>query len=135
MTIHPWIITGLLDGKGSFLISIFRNDKSKNDWVIKLRAQISLHRKDKVVLEQLKAYFNAGNIYKLSENAFQFQIESFKELQIVIDHYNKYPLITKKSENFMLFKEAYNIVKNKNPLTNPPTITMFDGWGGAGQKD
>jgi len=35
----------------------------------------------------------------------------------VIDHYNKYPLRTKKSEDYMLFKEAYNIVKDKNHLT------------------
>lgn len=117
MTFNPWIFTGLLDGEGSFLISIVKNDKSKTGWVIKLRAQISLHRKDKAVLELLKAYFNAGNIYKLNEEAFQFQIESFKDLQLVIDHYNKYPLRTKKWEDFMLFKEAYNIVKDKNHLT------------------
>ena len=35
----------------------------------------------------------------------------------MIDHYNKYPLRTKKSEDYMLFKEAYNIVKDKNHLT------------------
>lgn len=42
MTLNPWIITRLLDGEGSFIISIVRSNKSKTGWVIKLRAQISL---------------------------------------------------------------------------------------------
>lgn len=78
MTIHPWAVTGFLDGEGSFIISIVRSDKSKTGWVVKLRAQVNLHKKDKAILELLKTYFNAGNIHELNENALQFKIESFK---------------------------------------------------------
>lgn len=42
MTIHPWAVTGFLDGEGSFIISIVRSDKSKTGWVVKLRAQVNL---------------------------------------------------------------------------------------------
>jgi hypothetical protein len=50
MTIHPWAVTGFLEGEGSFIISIVRSDKSKTGWVVKLRAQVNLHKKDKAIL-------------------------------------------------------------------------------------
>lgn len=45
------------------------------------------------------------------------QLESIKDLLVVIEHFNKYPLITKKRVDFELFKLAVLLIKNKEHLT------------------
>jgi LAGLIDADG endonuclease len=36
---------------------------------------------------------------------------------VVIEHFDKYPLITQKLADYILFKQAYNIILNKEHLT------------------
>jgi hypothetical protein len=36
---------------------------------------------------------------------------------VVIEHFDKYPLITQKLADYNLFKQAYNIILNKEHLT------------------
>lgn len=50
-------------------------------------------------------------------NSIQLQFESRKELEVIINHFDKYPLITQKFKDYILFKQAFNLVKNKNHLT------------------
>lgn len=44
-------------------------------------------------------------------------MEFLKELEEVIKHFEKYYLLTKKFEDYVLLKQAFNIVKSKNHLT------------------
>src|ERR1044071_1415654 len=62
-------------------------------------------------------YFGAGKISVLAENSILFRIESIKDLEVVINHFDKYPLLTKKFKDYLLFKHAFNLVKNKEHLT------------------
>lgn len=62
-------------------------------------------------------YFGAGKIYVLAENSTLFRVESIKDLEVVINHFDKYPLLTQKFKDYLLFKHAFNIVKNKEHLT------------------
>lgn len=47
----------------------------------------------------------------------QFRVFSIKELDIILNHFNQYPLISKKWADFLLFKEALELIKNKEHLT------------------
>ena len=38
----------------------------------------------------------------MGENAVQYRVESLKDLTIIINHFNKYPLITKKQADYTL---------------------------------
>jgi hypothetical protein len=62
-------------------------------------------------------YFGVGKVYVLAENSVLFRIESIKDLEAVINHFDKYPLLTQKFKDYLLFKHAFNIVKNKEHLT------------------
>ena len=115
--IHPEIVTGFSDAEGCFTISIIKNNENKNGWVVKLGFQISLHTKDRVILEYLVKYFEAGKIRQLKENSLQLKMESLKEIQLVILHFEEHPLLSKKSEDYMLFKQAFDVVKDKGHLT------------------
>jgi len=47
----------------------------------------------------------------------QFRAESIKDLANIINHFDKYPLLTKNFWDYTLFKKAYYIVLNKEHLT------------------
>lgn len=36
---------------------------------------------------------------------------------MIINHFDKYPLVTKKFEDYLLFRQAYVMLKNKEHLT------------------
>jgi len=114
---HPWFITGFTDAEGCFYINITKNNKYKTVWYVEICFQIGLNNKDRAILEQIKNYFGVGNIYILNENSVLLIIKSPKELKVVIDHFDSYPLLTKKFEDYIFFKHAFDIVKNKNHLT------------------
>jgi hypothetical protein len=38
-------------------------------------------------------------------------------LSVIIDHFDKFPLITQKRADYLLFKKAFEIVKRKEHLT------------------
>jgi len=49
---------------------------------------------------------------------------SFKELMVIINHFDQYPLITKKRLDFILFKEAFQLFIHKEHLTPYGLIKM-----------
>jgi hypothetical protein len=63
---------------------------------------IGLHKKDRVVLEGIKTFLGVGYIYDQGSNALQLRIQSIKELEEVIIHFDKYPLLTKKRVDYEL---------------------------------
>ena len=80
---------------------------------------IHLHLKDLEVLKFLQNFFhNIGKIY-IYENIEEaiFRVSSIKELEIIINHFDKYPLITQKWSDFMLFKQVFYLMKCKKHLT------------------
>lgn len=115
--INPWVVTGLIDAEGSFNVAVVKNKNSKLGWVTKLRLEMSMLKKDRSTLEELINYFGGGGIRNLDHNNLRFYIESFKDLAAVINHFDKYPLFTKKQEDYLLFKQVFDLFKNKNHLT------------------
>jgi len=75
---------------------------------INLVFQISLHEKDINLLEQFKLYFGVGGISKHGSASLKYSVRSHKDMQIIIDHFDKFPLITNKLKDYKLFKLAYS---------------------------
>jgi hypothetical protein len=58
---------------------------------------IGLHIRDKVLLEQIQSFFGGvGKINMATPELVQYRIFTTKELEVVIKHFEKYPLITQK---------------------------------------
>ena len=72
--------------------------------------------KDKAILENIKSFFNVGNIHKGKANV-SYTVTSISDLEVIINHFDKYPLITKKFSDYILFKQAFELIKNKEHLT------------------
>lgn len=115
-SLNPWFITGFVDGEGSFIILINKNSKLKTGWEVKLKFSITIHRKDKAILEKIKFSLGLGEIYKNRGNLIEYNVSSVKDLAIIINNFEKFPLKTQKFADFKLFREVFIIIKNKEHL-------------------
>jgi hypothetical protein len=115
--LNPWFITGFTNGEGCFGLYIYRNAALKIGWYTFLDFKITLHVKDRNILEQFKKYFGVGVISKHGKNLCNYSIKSIKDIQMVINHFDTFPLKTNKLKDYKFFKKAYYIIKNKEHLT------------------
>nr|3QQY_A Chain A, Ribosomal protein 3/homing endonuclease-like protein fusion [Ophiostoma novo-ulmi subsp. americana] len=115
-SINPWILTGFADAEGSFLLRIRNNNKSSVGYSTELGFQITLHNKDKSILENIQSTWKVGVIANSGDNAVSLKVTRFEDLKVIIDHFEKYPLITQKLGDYMLFKQAFCVMENKEHL-------------------
>ena len=66
-----------------------------------------------------------GKIYTAGPTAVTLEVHSIKELEIIIQHFDKYPLITKKRADYELFKLAVDYIKQGLHLTNEGLIKII----------
>jgi hypothetical protein len=78
--------------------------------------KIGLHKKHAVLLYSIQKFFGVGKIYH-EKDVVYYQVFSNKDLLLIVDHFDKYPLITQKFADYCLFKKAFDIVKNKQHLS------------------
>jgi hypothetical protein len=58
-----------------------------------------------------------GNITKHGKDSLQYRVTSHKDLLVLIDHFDKFPLMTQKRADYELFKQASYLVSRKEHLT------------------
>lgn len=78
---------------------------------------IGLHNKDIAILDQIKSTLRVEKVYKHGENSRQYTANSLSGLVALISHFDKYPLITQKRADYLLFKLGVNSINNKEHLT------------------
>lgn len=77
------------------------------------------HKKDRALLESIQASLGGvGNITTKGKDMVQLQVTSIKYLKVIIDHFDKNPLITQKFADYILFKQAFELISRKEHL-NP----------------
>jgi hypothetical protein len=71
-------------------------------------------------LEEIKNYFGVGrdaSLAKMGMEAYEFRVDTVKELKVLINHFDRYSLKTQKLGDYMLFKQAVNLIIDKEHLT------------------
>ena len=117
LIINPNFLTGFADAEGSFVLSITKSNNVRSGWVIKPRFQIHLHKRDLFILEAIKNFLGVGKIYVQGEVSVEYRVFSIKDLIVVLDHFDKFPLISQKYGDYFLFKQAYLLLINREHLT------------------
>jgi len=98
--LSSWWTTGFSDAESSFQINIRKNDVLRVGWQVQLVFAIKLHIKDLPLLENIKQFFGVGEI-RLGENFAVFYVTALNDLiEVIIPHFNKYPLLTQKQADF-----------------------------------
>jgi hypothetical protein len=116
--LNPWFVTGFIDAEGSFTVTVVKDSKRKLGWRVECKFQLGIHERDLPLLQQIREFFGGiGNIYKSgSLQMNNYIISSNEDLLILVNHLEKYPLLTQKGGYFLLFKKVVELVKNKAHL-------------------
>ena len=112
-SLNGYFISGLIQADGSFNIN-FRKGKKVKLWVGS-RFSITQQKKDIFLLECIKEYFNTGFIVKnRKDNTIVYEVNNLKDLiNIIIPHFEKYPLRSNKNNSFLIFSYITKKVYNK----------------------
>ncbi len=118
-SVKPWFLSGIIDAEGSFTIIIDKNQIRKLGWRVQSKFQIGLHIRDLNILNQLQKHLEGiGTIHiDQTRNRVNYSIDSAKELNKLFVHLERFPLLTQKAADFILFKQAVNLMNNKAHLT------------------
>lgn len=114
--LDPWFITGIIDAEGCFLLGVFKSDNYRMGYQIQAIFKITLHKKDLDLLCQIQDYFKVGKITNHGDTTLQYTVKSLKDLEIIISHFDKYSLLGQKRVDYLLFKNAISLLKNKEHL-------------------
>ena len=112
---------------GCFTVVIQILNNGKN-WKVKSWFEINLHVKDINILYEIKSFFSVGNIYNRpnSKNAV-YRVSKIEDLnKVIIPHFLKYPLITSKSIDFLLWSEVVKLMLNKKHLGSPGFLKILE---------
>ena len=123
--LNPWFITGFTDAEGCFSFAIKPDAKSKLKWRTSPLFVIKLHVKDVAILELIKNILMVGKIRRNGINSVQYVVESIQELQVIINHFDKYPLVTEKASDFLIFKQCFKIIKQREHLTENGLLKLI----------
>lgn len=98
-SINPWLFSGLIDAEGSFSIIIDKNKDRKLGLRVQSKFKLGLHIKDLPLIRQIQEHFNGtGSIHIYhSRNRVIYSMDSNKDLKKLINHTNKYFLLTQKA--------------------------------------
>jgi len=115
---HPDYVTGFSDAESCFFIR-FTSSKTRVGWAVNPVFCIELHIKDLVLIKAIQNYFGVGTLLiNKKKNTVVFSVQSVKDIvKSVIPHFDKYPLITQKRADFLLWKMAVEVIANKEHLT------------------
>lgn len=77
--------------------------------------RIELHNRDTFLLRNIQSYFGIGIISERENlNKVIYSVQSYKDIiNKIIPHFDKYPLITKKKADYLLFKQAIYLLNLK----------------------
>ena len=119
-SIDPLFITGLFDAESSFVIVILKNPRYKTGWNVQARIQIKMHEKDRALIKSIQDFFGGiGYISKPNNNSMvEFRVSTLKDIiNVILPHFDNYPLITKKHSDYVLFKQVVLLMLNKEHNT------------------
>lgn len=118
-SLKPYFVTGFTDAEGSFIVRIRQNPKAKAGWSVETKFSFCIHKKDRMVLDLIQAFFGGvGSITYASKDTLHYRIASLHDLiNVVLPHFDKYPLNSQKRADYFLFKEIVLLIKNKEHLT------------------
>jgi len=121
-TLSPWWITGITDAEGNFSISLQEPRKCS--------CAFKITQKDHSmgILYDLQKYFKCGIIVLDNKkyNAYKFIVTKNEDLfNIILPHFDKYPLITSKNLDYLDFKKVVLMCKNGLHLINSNRKKIF----------
>lgn len=64
------------------------------------------------------SFGGVGKIYKGGKDCVSYRVNSVDQVLIIISHFDKYPLMTQKLNDYLLFRKAVFMMYNKEHVTS-----------------
>lgn len=129
--LNPYWLVGFTDGEGCFSISIFKNKTLKSGFQVFPEFVLTQSAKSVNTLEKVQNFFGCGRIYKNKrydnhrEPLYRYCVRNKTDLiEKICPFFNKYTLLTAKKNDFELFKQGLEIIKNGEHLTDKGFIKI-----------
>lgn len=116
-TLNPWFVTGFCDAESSFYIVISKTNTVQPIFTVKAVFEIHLHKKDALLLKKIQSFLGGIGSINEKENSISLKIQG-RALNILINHFDNYPLITQKQADFKLFKRVVELINSKSHLNS-----------------
>lgn len=111
MGLDPWFVTGFCDGEASFTYS--RTGRGIN-----LYFSLKQREDDKELVEKIRDFFRVGKIYPVraipprprggfTQPSAYYRVCKILELERIVEHFDKYPLVGKKAASYRVWKEMF----------------------------
>ena len=107
-------ISGYTDGEGCFSVSFSKRPKLKMGWEVKPSFSVGQNYDRREVLDLMKEYFKCGFMRRdYSDKTLKYEIRSLEELlNNIVPHFQKFPLLSSKNKDFLLFAEICGQMRN-----------------------
>jgi len=115
--LHPEWVAGFSTGESNFFIAV-QKSKTNSGLSTSLRFSIAQHSRDLLLLESFVIFFGGGYVmnYK-NRSVCEFIITKIDHIvEHIIPLFDKHPILGSKHLNFLDFKSASYIIKNKEHL-------------------
>ncbi len=111
-------ITGFTDGEGCFSVSFSLRKKLSTGIEVRPSFSISQHNRNLYLLKEVRDYFRVGGIrYSKKDGNYKYEVRSVKDLvNNIIPHFEKQPLKTSKSRDFLIFKKVCGLIYTSKHL-------------------
>jgi hypothetical protein len=115
---NPYWIAGFTSAEGCFYISLVKSKSHLTGIQVLLTFILTQHCRDKELMKKLISYFECGR-YSLRKNklAGDIEVTKFSDLtEKIIPFFLKYSIEGEKSQDFLDFCSAAELIKNKAHL-------------------
>lgn len=112
--LDPYWVTGFTDAEGSFSIDVSKQSNTNSGRKVNPEFRINLHLRDILLIRKIHSFFGVGSVYERENDVAIYSVKSLEDIKnIIIPHFDKYPLITQKKADYILFKEVINLLNKK----------------------
>ncbi len=121
-------ISGYVDGEGCFSISIRPRKTLKAGWEVRPSFSVGQNKDRKEILELMKNYFNCGAIRaNQGDNTLKFETRNIDEIiSKIIPHFEKYPLLSSKFQDFEKFRNVCSLIKDDEHLKEKGILKIIE---------
>lgn len=115
----PYWASGFSDAESSFSIRITRDKTRITGWRVSPLFVIELNNRDILLLKRIWTFFGVGTFTERKNGRVAYYVQSFADLtNVIIPHFNKYPLLTQKSADFTLFTNIIDLLNLKEQASS-----------------
>jgi hypothetical protein len=125
---RPDWIAGFVDGEGCFTLNITNRDKMKFGIEFQLQFSVAQNQRSAQSINNLKHYWKCGTLKNDTRSQCRvYTVKNLDELRrIIIPFFHKYPLLTQKKEDFILFEKIHSLMTHGEHLRYGGILTILD---------